>query len=351
MKKVKVLTFCTWTSVGSIIQALGLNRALTENGYQSTILLFSDSSSFTKTKIHSLKSFVSRIFQIIIHNKRKCAYKKRCDFINSNLKTEYYENYYDLEVEYPVDDVDCYIAGSDQIWHPDKCDKSFFLDFVRTKKRISYAASMGKTEIPESNINTFKALINNFDTLSVREEQCKAALQVLTDKQISVHIDPSFLLSAYEWRQYETKYPIQGPYILVYMIYWDKSCKAKIKKLKKRTGLPVYAVCSALSKVYADKYLFDVGVEEFIWLIDHAEYVITSSFHGAAMSTIFNKKFAAVINPTSPSRLENLLHVLNIPLVSIEDLDQTQDFDYHIINTRIDEERRKSIEYLKEAID
>ena len=135
------------------------------------------------------------------------------------------------------------------------------------------------------------------------------------------------------------------------MIYWHPSCKNQIKELKKKTGLPVYAISSGLSRVYADKYLFDVGVEEFLWLVDHAEYVVTSSFHGAALSTIFNKKFAAVINPASPSRLENLLTALSLPLVDIADLAETTRFDYQTVNRRIREEKEKSIHYLKKAIE
>ena len=134
------------------------------------------------------------------------------------------------------------------------------------------------------------------------------------------------------------------------MIYWNPSCKEQLQELKRRTGLPVYAVCSSLSRVYADKKLFDVGVEEFLWLIDHAEYVVTSSFHGVAMSTVFGKKFAAVVNPDSPSRIHHLMRTLGIPEVSISELDSAGDFDYSAINDKILQERGRAIQYLKEAI-
>ncbi len=349
-KHLGIVTYCTWTSIGSILQTFALSETLNACYYHNTIWLEEWNKSASNVKPHSLKELIIRFHKFLINGKIQTAYKKRMEFISNNVNALYLPCYEGFENCKMQEDTNIFLAGSDQIWNPDRINPIFFLEFVRDKKCISYAASMGKTMLSKENKETFKNLINNFDTISVREEHCKEVLQGLTDKQIFVHIDPSFLLCAHEWRQYERRYPIRGPYILVYMIYWDQSCKAKIKELKKRTGLPVYAICSALSKVYADKYLYDVGVEEFLWLIDHAEYVITSSFHGAAMSTIFNKKFAAVINPSSPSRIENLLQVLSIPLVNIDELDQTNDFDYRIINTRIEEERRKSIEYLKEAI-
>ena len=350
MKQLKVLTFCTWTSIGSILQSFGLKKALAENGCESTILLPADENKFHTTKVRSLKSLLSRAHQVATYRKRRSAYRKRCAFITRELDVTAYEGYSELEQMAQDDAQTCYLAGSDQIWHPDRCDKHFFLEFVRGGKCISYAASMGKTEIPPENLDNFRKLMQRLDRISVREAQCKEALQPLTDKPIDVHIDPTFLLDTQVWRRYEQEYPIRGPYILLYMIYWDPACKAQIRELKQRTGLPVYAVCSALSRVYADKRLFDVGVEEFLWLIDHAEYVITSSFHGAALSTIFNKKFAVVINPATPSRIRNLLQTLGIPEVPIRELDGPERFEYTAIQKQIAQERSKGLLYLKEAI-
>lgn len=350
MKKVNIVTFCTWTSIGSILQAFGLKQALAKNDCGSTILLPADENLFSTTRVHSLKTLLSRIFQMMIHKKRQVAFRKRCDFISQNLDTVSYENDSQLTQLVQQYDTSCYLAGSDQIWHPDRCDKHFFLEFVRSGKCISYAASMGKTEIPPENVDKFRQLMQRLDRISVREIQCRDVLQPLTEKNIDVHIDPTFLMETDTWRQYEKPYPVREPYILVYMIYWDPSCKAQLQELKRRTGLPVYAVCSALSRVYADKRLFDVGVEEFLWLIDHAEYVITSSFHGAALSTIFNKKFAAVINPATPSRIRNLLQTLGIPEVPIRELDGPERFEYTAIQKQIAQERSKGLLYLKEAI-
>jgi polysaccharide pyruvyl transferase WcaK-like protein len=264
------------------------------------------------------------------------------------MNVETYEQYEELAGQAQPDV--CYLTGSDQIWNPDRCYKHFFLEFVRSGKCISYAASMGKTDIPTENQDKFRLLMQRLDRISVRETQCRDVLQPLTEKKIEVHIDPTLLMGREEWRQYEKPYPVRGPYILVYMIYWNPSCKEQLKELKRRTGLPVYAVCSGLSRVYADKKLFDVGVEEFLWLIDHAEYVVTSSFHGVAMSTVFEKKFAAVVNPDSPSRIQHLMQTLGIPEVSISELDSAEDFDYYAINDKILQERVRAIQYLKEAI-
>lgn len=351
MKHVNVLTYCTWSSIGSILQAFGLKNALAENGCDSTILLPAGENIFHTAKVHSVKSLLSRTYQMMIHRQRQAAFRKRCGFIAQRLNVETYDQYDELVRRAQTAPDDCYLAGSDQIWHPDRCDKHFFLEFVRSGRCISYAASMGKTDIPPEHLDDFRRLMQRLDRISVRETQCRDVLQPLTEKNMDVHIDPTFLMETDAWRQYEKPYPVRGPYILVYMIYWHPSCKAQLQELKRRTGLPVYAVCSGLSRVYADKKLFDVGVEEFLWLVDHAEYVVTSSFHGAAMSTIFGKKFSAVVNPGAPSRLRNLLQMLGIPEVPIRELDRAADFDYTAIRTRMAAERYRGLQYLKEAVE
>ena len=350
MKKIKIVTYCTWTSIGSVLQALGMKKALEELNFKSEIWLNSRNNDFTKTRVHSVKSFVKRCYDILIYKKRKRAHQKRIGFINENIDIEYYNDYNDLEIKAQNDDSEIVLAGSDQIWSPLKDDPVFFLDFVINKKKVSYAASMGVTKIDPDKVEKFNNRINTFDFISVREEECVAAIQPLTLKDVCVHIDPTFLVSAEGWRNYSEKYNIKGPYILLYMLFWDKSCQSKIKKLKKETGLPVYAITNTLSGVWADKCLYDVGISEFLWLIDNAKYVITSSFHGATFSVIFNKKFASVINPKSPSRLKNLHRVFSIPEIDIEDLNKIQDFDYKQINQIIISEKEKSMSYLKRIL-
>jgi hypothetical protein len=210
---------------------------------------------------------------------------------------------------------------------------------------------MGKTVINPDKRETFEKLLHNFDTVSVREQECADIISSMVDREVEVHIDPTFLVSADDWRQYEVPYGIRGPYILLYMLYWNDSCKEKINRLQRESGLPVYAIADGLTGVYVYNVLHDVGPGEFLWLIDHASYVVTSSFHGVAFSTILNKKFAAVVNPSATSRIANLMRILSVPQVAIEDLADAPDFDYAAINEAIQREKEKSMQYLKKVLE
>ena len=348
MKSIKIVTYCTCSSIGSVLQAFALKKVLRDMGSESKILL--EQEKKRKHNIFKPTQLCRDMFEIIMHKKINAGMRKRREFISDHMDIVLYRDYEDLNRIVSEDETDCYLAGSDQIWNPLRCDKVFFLDFIKNKRRISYAASMGNTVLPDDKKMNFVRMIKKFDKISVREAECSDIIKELTGIDSDVHIDPTFLVSAEEWRKYEKIYSIDEPYILLYMIYWDKSLKKKVKELQRKTGLKVYTIKNGLSRACGDKFLYDVGITEFLWLVDHAEYVITSSFHGVAMATVFNKKFSAVINPNSPSRIENLLRVLSIPNVEIENLNSA-DFDYQNINQRIIEERKRGLTYLKEAVE
>ena len=352
MKKVCVSTYCEYSSYGSILQTIGLKSALQELGLESFVAKDRPAPSAYLTF-----PLISKNPKILIKNLYRYLHRKKLDnqysntlaFMNKYVDICYYDNYDLMKANIP--DADFYIAGSDQIWHPALCKPSFFLDFVpNEKKRISYAASMGVTEIAEAKKENFAALVEKMDTVSVREEEMVEVLEEYTDKPISVHIDPTFLKAKEEWRKHEKAYDIKKPYVLVYPIYWDVKLNKELRKLHKKTGLDIVVICSGLNKVYANKRIYDADPGQFLWLIDRAEAVVTSSFHGTAFSLIFNKKFSAVINPNAKSRISSLLKVLgakNQGIAEVLDFDLTQ---YDHINTAIQAEQNRSFAYLKKEL-
>ena len=354
MKKTYTVTYCEWSSYGSVLQALALQKTLSKNNIQNKIIKAEAKPSKKykpqKLSLSSPKQIIKSFFDLCLLRKNAKRYKKCQNFIDKTVDIEYFQNYENLSNNTPK--ANCFIAGSDQIWQPDYCNKTFFLDFVKDgTKKISYAASMGKTIISQEKQNEFKRLINNFDSISVREFDNVDTIKQFTEKNIACHIDPTFLLSKEEWEGYQKKYSIKKPYILVYALYWNKSLNLELKELAKKTGLPIVAVCSTLSKVAANKKIYDADVSEFLWLINNAHYVVTSSFHGVALSTIFNKQFAAVINPSLPSRITCLMENLGIPIIPISKLYEDDcKIDYDSINLNISKEKERSISYLLREI-
>lgn len=334
-----------------MLQSLGLKKALLSLGYTSKIMQTNFSKPYKIKRPKTLREVYHFPAKCLFHRKFQSAYQKNLAFLNSNFEFAVYKDYDALCGEFSGDGV--VLAGSDQIWNPKLPENKlrfYFAAFAGGAKRVSYAASMGLEAIPTEKKALFQNCLGKFSYISVREAAAKKVLEPLTDKEISVHIDPTFLLNLQDWRSYEKPYPVEGDYILLYAIYWDKSLNRALKQLKKKTGLPVIAIKTTPSTAYATRSLYDVGPEEFLWLIDHAAYVVTSSFHGAAFSAIFQKKFSAVINPMVPSRITNLMDTLELPVVDIESLADSDDFDYLRASERIAAERSRAYEYLRKAL-
>lgn len=353
MKKVCVSTYCEWSSYGSVLQAIGLQKELEGLGYDAFVVRDKPSPGIFIQKYFSLKNvkgIIKNIYATALKKKAKKRYYGCVDFINNNVKAIYYDSYTSMKNNPPK--ADYYISGSDQVWHPQLCNQAFFLEFVpEDKKRLSYAASMGVTKIPPNKEEIFRELIMKIDSVSVRETEVASAIGKYTNKEIHVNIDPTFLLEKEKWYSYMKPYPVTGPYILVYAIYWDKALNSELKRLKKETGCKIIAIKTDISYVSADINIYDADVSQFLWLINNASAVITSSFHGLAFSIIFQKKFAAVINPLAPSRLESLLDTLRINNLEIENV---FDFDiscYKNVEKIIEREKEKSIQYLKEILE
>lgn len=353
MKKIYISTYCEWSSYGSVLQSLGLKSALNDIGCESTILKDVPFPKFKKNSflksLRSPKNTVKKILDIPFSKNEKQIFKKGTDFIKNNIDIEYFNSYGELCKSHPY--ADGYIAGSDQIWHPALCKEAFFLGFApKNSKKISYAASMGVTEVPPENKEKFSRLLKNFNSYSVREKEMVPIVEEITGVIPAVHIDPTFLLPKDEWRAFQSKYKTAKPYILVYAIYWDKALNAQLKELHLKTRLPIISIQSSFRNIYSNKVLSDVGPAEFLWLVDHAEAVITSSFHGTAFSIIFNKKFSAVVNPKAKSRIESLLDTMEIKTPSPVNVISDFNVDYNSVNEKIKQEKKKSLDYLRSEI-
>lgn len=352
MKNVIVSTYCDWNNYGSIMQSLGLKRTLKSLGLESKIVMdhpappaqYIPSLKISGNMVLNMRNFYAYFKKDLIESKYKASNK----FINDYVDILYYNNYETLKNNPPQ--ADYYIAGSDQIWRPSSCHPVFFLDFVEDKsKRASYAASMGNTKIPDEKRQIFTDFVNSFEYISVREQDNAEAIASVSDKNVGVHIDPAYLLTKQEWQEFEKPYPIKKPYILLYALYWDKSYNKQLKKLHKKTGYDIVAICGGLSKIWANKKLFDVDPGQFIWLIDNAEAVISSSFHGVSFSIIFNKKLAAVVNPALPSRITNLFSSLCVENSNITDVCSTDTSFYTKTNEIIKNKKEEALKYLSKV--
>ena len=178
------------------------------------------------------------------------------------------------------------IVGSDQVWNPHWPSNKLFLTEVPAGcVKVSYAASVGVEELSEEHKKMFREGLQNFRAISVREQSAKELLQPLTDEQIEVVLDPTLLLDASEYEKLAKRpksLDVNDKYILCYIL-GDKKQRDVIQRFAEKKGFKVI--------LFSDKEGSDYGIEEFLYLIRHAEMICTDSFHACVFSFIFERPF------------------------------------------------------------
>lgn len=341
MKKIAIVTIVT-INYGNRLQNYALQCVLEKLGYSVTTLR-------RESKTEGLKQKIKVTAQSLLQTKGA----KFRNF-NSNI---HFANETVTRDDYPKELRDSYsyfIVGSDQVWNPHydfvagKCD---FLEFARDNQKISYAASFGVSEIPSERKIEYAEYLKTFKAISVREKQGSKIVEELADRKATVVLDPTLLLDEIEWKKVEKK-PAFCPkkeYVFVYALGGKTDLfKDKIKQLKDK-----YEIFDVRSLQKNRKEL-PVGPSEFLYLIRNAEEVLTDSFHATVFSIIFHKKFITFNRPglNMNSRIESLAELVGIVnrMTECGDLNGEAEIDYVKVDEILDKERKKSIDFLKNAL-
>ena len=213
--------------------------------------------------------------------------------------------------------ISIYVVGSDQVWNQEITEglkEGYFGAFPKRRgvRCTAYAASIGSERLDASNDAVLARYFKNFDAISVREPASALYIGSLYGRQPEIVVDPVFLLKKKEWeRLLRNKIPSRGRYIAVYDTEYNEEMAHGIALLREKLNLPV-VVLRAARRHYdwggQEEYVWGCGPLEFLAYLYHAEYVVTNSFHGTAMSVIFHKQFVTYTHSERNARLTGLLH-------------------------------------------
>lgn len=97
-------------------------------------------------------------------------------------------------------------------------------------------------------------------------------------------------------------------------------------------------------------------LEDFVYLIKNADFIITDSFHGACFSTIYEKKFVAILNKSRGGARYKIFDDMALSHRIIKSIDKifniqyTDDVNFTTAKRIIMREREKGLNWLKEAL-
>ena len=371
MGKIGIITYHCAYNYGAVLQAYALQTKLDILGYEAEFINFRSSaivdgykeSRISGGKRAKLYKIIKRKQLLYAQSVRSKRYQAFDSFINNvlNLSPSTYLTTAELENETLHYNV--YICGSDQIWNYsfNGNENAYFLSFVNgNSKRIAYAPSFGVEKLSEEDCQKIKPLLSGFTALSSREEKGIKILNEQLQLQATHVLDPTLLLEPGKWESFASNHKddLKQKYIFVYIIGNSEIALKRISEFAKKEDLHIkyVGIGSVLQPngiPIIDKS--DVGPQEFIELLMGSQYVCTNSFHGMALSISLNKKFAIMFNEILNSRMESLLKMCRLEEQKYDtqnrlQKDHFEKIDFKFANNVIEQERKKSIKFLMEAI-
>lgn len=361
MKILQITHYGNTTNYGAVLQAYALQRALEKQGHEP--ILLRASFSFNNIMRHWYRN-PGRFLRACVKQLDDCFEERRhprkfSEFIQKNLNCSagvYHSHRALLKGNLHADAL---VTGSDQVWSSKKIFPPYFLDFANADaKRFSYAASVGSiARMDESYLSSFRKAVSGFDAISVREfeglEQCRRAGVANAE----LVLDPVFLLTPEEYVKLLALSPLRSkPYCLLYTVGKRKPpCMDELAEYCRQKDLDFLIVSSSGRRMKFPKTAIKIYPEipDFVCLIKNASLVATDSFHGAAFSILFNRKFVYFSKNSHDARFETLDRLFGAGRALYKgDLREClkSDIDYGKINSAISVMRNEGYDFISGAL-
>ena len=361
MKQVGILTFHCANNFGALLQAVSLQRTIIsrENGdcelidYRPEFIRKDYSPSpFKSMRPKEILSGTLRIPDKVRRNLKFNDFRKKYTICTKAARSE-------KAFRQECNRFDRIIVGSDQVWNYrlTEQDLRYFLpNLDKHVRKLAYGASIGDADFSGEQAKEMLQYLRDFQSISVRESSSGMVLaQALGREDIACVLDPVFLTPRDAWLNLAAQSSQKQDYILFFKMGYSKTADPALefaRRMSRETGCRLYMLWDQETWFkYRDvRHVGAVGPAEFLQWVRDARCVITNSFHAAAFSIILNIPFYV---ETEIERKDRILNILE--LFGLEDrglcrgcLQSNADsgIDWDRVNTRLDAERQKSLEYL-----
>ena len=254
--KIGIITINSAYNYGCVLQAWSLQRYLEKEGHRALIIncrfpeideeyrLFVKRKRFANSGMNMIYNGLRLIKFHLTERERVRKAKKFENFIRRTMHTtKPFTSYKELEEQNAGEPYDVLITGSDQVWNSSitkGLNPAYFLAFDHTEKRkISYASSIGKTELTIEEQEFFAKNLQKYSAISVREQSAKEFLIPLVDKEISVVADPTLLLEKSDFDTLKKPSRFHQEYLLVHIIGEDENVKKIAAAMSRTLNLPI----------------------------------------------------------------------------------------------------------------
>lgn len=371
MKKVGILSMQRINNYGSFLQAYGLKSMIESLGYETEFVDYHIEKSLiekntSKNKFsRNLKKGIETFNApgSLINKIKYIKYKQ--NFKNKYIKLLGIDSSYNYNPQ-----LDSLVIGSDEVFNCIQSNDNvgYSLELFgkdnNARNLISYAASFGNTTLDKlkqykKNVEIANYL-KKFNSISVRDNNSYEIVKELTSISANINLDPVLMFDYKSKLNFKKDKKLTEKYMIVYAYNGriTKNESIKIKKFAKERNLKVYSIGGIQD--CTDKFIDCEPFEIFNYFYN-AEYIITDTFHGSIFSIVTNKNFSTIIRKSvnnsygNEEKLSDLLCRLGLKNRMSYDIDETienlnNSIDYTDVNKIIIEERKKTMDYLKDNL-
>lgn len=342
MKKVAIVTIRDNTNYGNRLQNYGLAKTLERLNFKQYTIWDKDEN--IKVRV---KKIIKNILSVFVKKYRR-LYKFE-KFTYKNIRRVSYQD---------AKKFNCFVVGSDQVWNYKLIDiDNTYFEAPKNSTTISYAASLGGSELPKEYFPRYKKMVEGYKAISVREDAGKKIMEQVTGRNdISVLIDPTLLLSSEEWNKISCKPKglKNEKYILCYFL--GNPSKETIEEIQRVAKEKNYVIINLMDE---EGKFYSCGPCEFLYLEKNAELICTDSFHSSVFALIYNRPFVIFERKDKflgnmNSRLDTLIdkfHLKNRKYNGKNITEENLKHDYTEAYKILEEERKKSMNFLKNSLE
>lgn len=354
--KIGIFTFHSAGNYGAVLQAYGLQEFLRSLGHDAWIVDYApqyisrEYRVFARTAgLSASKNFLRNCLFALTRWRRNRLFRR---FRQDHLRLAR------IDLAESHNDFDAFVFGSDQIWSPvitEGGDPVYFGLFpvVRGKRLVAYAASMGSVRHMSGPLSElFRKGLARFSALSVREQPLADCLARDFKFHASLACDPVFLAGREVFDRIAARPPVSRPYLLLFLLVVDARAVDYAHRMAARLGLDVVNLATYES-LRNSQVQQTVGPELFLGYLKHASFVLTSSFHGTALSLLFGREFQTVKrDERTNERVLSLLQSLGLEdhlIDPVGELSETH-VDYAAVSERLARLRQASRDFLAQSL-
>ena len=378
-KKIALVAPHIGTNYGTLLQAFSLAKVINDLGYKCEYISYTPyyKKTLWERLCRKIKSFFknNRTVATSVNEADDYSFWQKPEFAEIRKHADEFAKTkipYSSIIYTPKTISRCnkyynkFIVGSDQTWSMERYfveDTFNYLSFVnKYGKKYSYASSLGTTRLTEQHRTILIKYLNDFALLSCREKKNSDSLSELVGSPVELVLDPTMLFDKSFWLDFSEKIELPEKFVLAYILGNKETVSEFAENIGKKHGLPVYYILTHPYYINKKFILRDLSIEQWVYAIANASFVVTDSFHGTLFSVNLNKQFYSFSKRANNNsylndndRILDFLETVRLTNRFVSDDNQKQLYDdtlidYDVINTFVASLRDKSMSFLEKIM-